>query len=557
MPKVDFLDILNNPIVVFLYFLLLGVFSLLFLQSQVSLITILQIFIVLILVIIIATRFNLSKFLTLQKNSTILFLLLPVILFIYFLVFSTGGLSSPFLILTHFFAIGLAFLLSPQIAVSFITSTVILVLGNLAKDPSALTFLEETPFAVLLYFVAYIALIPFSYILAKEYKVKEEWVEVLEKQIATSKNQEEELLKNITDAVFVLNPKYNLLYLNLQAMKIFKFGKEILNKDFFNFFSFKDKDGRSLKPYSLPFGQTLSLKVQSVVENIQMQTRDQNYLRVDLKILPVIGDEGALGLILIVKDRTAEEEAGKEDQTTASLALSRFLSFLAQQKQIFYSFEKKSPTSRQIQNLVKQNGVLEILAQDFIYTLKLEAEQIGGLSSSVNISELVDELLDEEREHANQLGVKLIGPSDLEERLIQPKSVTIPIRGKSISGYYIFGNISFLHDSIKRLLYISILFSKKEEEVKVELNEEKELVKLKISCIENASAVPQDWTGDLFEKFYGKLGSLVELSRSSGFEGFIAKSLIERMGGNVTAISQIDPPLLIFTITFGIKTATD
>jgi PAS domain-containing protein len=557
MPKLGFLEVLNKPVSFFLYFLLLGIFSLLFLQSHVSLITILQIFVVLALVIIIATRFNLSKFFTNQKKFFSLLFILPVILFIYFLVFSTGGLSSPFLILTHFFAIGLAFLLSPQIAVSFIASTVILVLGNLAKDPSALTFLEETPFAALLYFVAYIALIPFSYILAKEYKVKEEWVEVLEKQIATSKNQEEELLKNITDAVFVLNPKYELVYLNLQAIKLFKFGREILDKNFFKFFSFKDKDGRALKPYSLPFEQTLSFKVQSVVENIQIQTRDQNYLRVDLKILPVIGEEGALGLILIVKDRTAKEEEEKEDQTTASLALSRFLSFLAQQKEIFYSFEKKSPTGRQIQNLVKQNGVLEILAQDFIYTLKLEAEEIGGLSSFVNISQLTDELIYEEIDHASQLGVKLIGLGGEEERLVQPKTLNIPIGGKSISGYHILGNPSFLHDSIKRLLDLSILLCKKEGEVKIEMGQEKGLVKLQISSVENANAIPREWTDDLFEKFYGRLGNLVELSQTSGFEGFIAKSLIDRMGGNVTVTSKINPPLLIFTITFGIKTADD
>jgi len=553
MPKLRFSDILDNPIVIFSYFLLSGIFSFIFLQSHISLVALLQILIVLILVIILATRFNLSKILSLKKNPISLILLLPVILFIYFLVFSTGGLSSPFLILTHFFAIGLAFLLSPQIAVSFITSTAILVLGNLVKDPSALTFLEETPFAALLYFVAYIALIPFSYILAKEYKVKEEWVNVLEKQIATSKNQEEELLKNITDSVFVLNQKCELVYLNLQATRLFKFGKEILSQNFFKLFSFKDKDGRTLEPYSLPFDQTLSQKVQSVVENIQMSQKDQNYLRVDLRILPVIGDEGAFGLILIAKDRAAKGEEEKEDQTTASLALSRFLSFLAQQKQVFFSFEKKPPTSRQIQNLIKQNGVLEVLAQDFIYTLKLEAEEIGGLSSFVNISELTDELVNEEKAHAAQLGVKLIGLDDEGERLVQPKTLNIPVGGKSISGFYVLGNATLLHDSLKRILGLAFLFCKRDGEVKIELAREKGLVKLQISAVENASAVPQDWTGDLFEKFYGRLGSLVELSQSSGFEGFIAKSLIDRMGGNVSAASQINPPLLIFTITFGLK----
>src|SRR3989304_6369322 len=290
----------------FLYFLVVGLISFLILRSEIALETIMKIISVHVLLILISAKFVLSK--SKQESRGVIYLggLLPIILFGYFLIFATGGLSSPFLVLTHFFAISVAFLITPQIAVSFIAATIVLMAVNLAFDSSAVAFVRQTPFAAILYFVAYIALVPFSYVLSREYTVKEAWVKILEKQIATSKTQEEELLKNITECVLVVNRRLNLVYINKAAKEFSQYGEEILGQNLFKFFSFKDKDGRNIEPYSLPFGQVVSSKTQTTIENIQVSTKEKKFVKVDMKILPVIGPEEPLGLVLIIEERSAK-----------------------------------------------------------------------------------------------------------------------------------------------------------------------------------------------------------------------------------------------------------
>jgi signal transduction histidine kinase len=553
MEKLRLLDLANNPFFAFLFFLSLGIFSFFVLASGISLTLLMQFLAILVLLLIVSLKFILPKLQQPQKIIAWVFGLLLVVLFVYFLIFSTGGLGSPFLILTHFLSIGLAFLLSPQLAVSFISATVLLVIGDLKIDQSAVTFLTQTPFAAFLYFVAYIALIPFSYILAKEYKVKEEWAQILEKQIATSKTQEEELLKNITDAVIVLDNKFNLVYQNQSTMGLLGYGKEILGQDFFKFFSFKDKDGRTLESYALPFDQTLSLKVQSIVENIQIQGKETGYIRVDIKILPVIGAEGPLGLVLVVRNRSEKELAIATKGSISALALGRFLSFLTQQKQIFFDLEKDVSEKERIENLIRQNEELEHLAQDFIYAQRLESGEIGTLWTLCDLGKVAEELVLTQKSLAEELGVKLVTEPFVEtEQAVQPKANIVVTDQKGVfPTLYVLGNINWINDSLKRILELALLLCQKGEEVKVEAAKRKDVAQVRIfsSGAKNLGGLAPD----LFEKFHGRLESLPELVQTTGLEGYIAKNLIERMGGSLSIETLANPPILIFSITFGLK----
>ena len=189
------LDIL--PILVFFIFLSSGVGSSLILGGDFSLGNIVQIFVILIILIIIIIRFRFWQIDHSSKNLLLFLILFPVVLFIYLLVLSTGGFESPFLILTHFFSIGLAFLISPRISIAYTVATMITIVFPLVQDQTVAEFTSRSFFVTALYFLAYLVLIPLSYILAREYKFREEWSKILELEIATSNKQEEELLKNI------------------------------------------------------------------------------------------------------------------------------------------------------------------------------------------------------------------------------------------------------------------------------------------------------------------------------------------------------------------------
>src|SRR3989344_1028090 len=247
MPKI------KQGLIAFIYFLLIGTASSYILKKDISLELLMQIFTILLIFIGIITKFVLPKIKKPVKNYIIPLALLPIVLLIYLLILSTGILFSPFLILSHFFAIGVAFLISPQISVSFILSTFILFVVHLIFENSLCQFLSNNSFLAIIYTISYLGLIPFSYILAKEYKIKEEWLAILENQIATSQIEEEQLLKNIQEAVILINNNFDILYTNQTAQNLFKLGANVINQNFYKVFNLKDTGGRNLFAYSLPF----------------------------------------------------------------------------------------------------------------------------------------------------------------------------------------------------------------------------------------------------------------------------------------------------------------
>lgn len=551
MPDVSLATIIRKPYFSVIYFFALGALTSFILVSDLSLTSLMQILAILTFLLIILFKFT-PKLSNETKKLLFPIWLTPAVLFINLLTFSTGGLASPFLIATHFFSIALSFILSPQIAVSFIASSIAQVIINLAVDKSALAFLIQTPVASALYLLAYIALIPFVYILSKEYKIKEEWIQVLEKQIATSQSQEEELLKNITDAVFALDNKFNLVYLNKAASQFSQYGKEILGKNFFGLFSFKDKDGRTLESYSLPFAQTISSKIQSYLENIQIQTGWKEYVRVDVKILPAISPEGPLGIILIVKDRSQKEQGQIKKESTALLALARFLTLLSSQKQMLGNLVAGNKMSRLADELNTQNQELEHLAYDFSYSLRLESGEIGSLSSLLDLGNLLQEVLEEEKPQAQKLAIILAPKSKTQTPFIQPKlNLRIPLAKRVFPEVFTLGTIPWIKDSLKRIL--ELLFALSQKKTKLEFAVERIEDLAQIQIFTQINNIPPELASELFEKFHGKLKDHPALSQTTGLEGFIAKSLIQRMGGNLFFEADPKTSNLVLKITFGLK----
>lgn len=541
----------------FLFFVLFtGLVSIYLLQTDITLATLMQIIAFLIILILVSTRLIFPKIHS-KFGVKVAYLIegFPILLFVYLLVLATGGVASLFLLLTHFLALAIAFLLSPQLAVEFIFATIFLLSFHMYFDISAQKLLAENIFAVILYFISYLTLVPISYAIAKEYKVKEEWAKVLEKQIATSQSQEEELLKNITDALIVLNNKFEIVYLNQSTTDLLGFGKEILGQDLFRALSFKNEVGRNLERHFLPFAQTLSLQVQQRLENIQILGKSGRYIRVDLKILPLIGVEGSLGLNLIIRPTTESKTKGKKE-ATAIIALEKFLSFLASEKEVFFDLEKKVTDKNQVKNLISQNVQLETLAQDFIYALRLESGEIGSLWTLCDLGMVAEEVVFWKKEQASRLGVTLVARVWEEKGLsLQPKSLVLQAKEgiRIFPEIYVVGNVSWIHDSLRRILELAIKLSDKGTQAEVEVRKVGDLGQFNISVLSNK--IPDGLELDLFEKFYGKLSTLAELASTSGLEGFIAKSLIDRMGGHITVDRLESIPKLVFTVTFGIKEA--
>lgn len=538
------------PFISFLYFFTLGFSSTYLLSKDISLTTIMQIFSILIFLIFLSTKYVFPRIKKPARSLAIHFALLPIVLFIYFLIFTTNYIFSPFIILTHFFAIALAFLISPNFAVSYITSTLLLLIIFMFRVDALFPLITTSPHIAGLYFFSYIGLIPFSYILAREYKYKQELAEILEKQIATSQTQEQQLLTSIEEAVVVISPNLEILYANEKTKNLFNL-KNITDKmRFYDVFNLKDKDGRDIFAYSLPFTQTLESKLPQFIPNIKLAGPAKKYIDIDLKIIPAFAKEGPLGLILVIINKTSHNIAIGKQILEENLALNYFVNLLNSQKTAIEKIPKVGENISLLQNLSVQNEELSHLAHDFIYILKLDSGNIGALNSIVDVSEIVEKILSEKGK-IEKINNVIISPVEDYNQTIQPVSFERNLKKRLFPKTTILGNEDLLTDAITRLLELTARISIPNALITVKVKNEQGVAIIYISS--SKSIISTNEAQLLFEKFYSTLSKIPQLAQASGLEGYIASKLITQMGGSIQIDGAKDGKSLNFAVKFGIK----
>jgi len=532
---------------IFIYFLGLGFASTLLLQKDISLTSIMQIFSILGIALLISSKLILPKIKNPAKIYITLLALAPGILFVYFLVLTTNLIYSPFIILTHFIAIGLAFLISPRTAVAYILATFLILVGQLARDQNLIPTIIKTPQLALLYSISYFGLIPFSFILAKEYKFKEEWANILEKQIATSQNQEEQLLKSINEAVIVLDKDLNIIYLNERAKSLFKDAN--VGQYFYKVFKLKDKDGRDLYDYSLPFLEILASKLPEDIPQLQLSSVNKKFIKVDLSIIPAISTEGPLGLILVISDRSTQDFARVRQESTASSVIVKFLTMLEAQQKKFQSISKIDANA--YRELTEQNTEISHLASDFVYAIRLDSGEIGSLTNLVDLSQILEQVFQEQKMQTVRFGVGLMGPQDKLGANKFKMGLKVLPRKRIFEEIYVLGNEIWIKDALSKIFEICFRASAKNSMLSVSLQKDQGLAKIVINCPKPTILASQ--TPQLFEKFYANLKKEPQFSSASGFEGYIAKNLLSKMGASVNFQTLKNVPGICAVITFGEK----
>lgn len=486
-------------------FLAAGLIATKVVQLTESIESLLQALAVSILVIIIVTRFIIPKFQ--EKNPSLAYFIqfAPLSLFVYLLVFATGGLASPFLILTHLFAIGMAFLISPGVSMAYVAITAFYIIVNISSDPTARQLISDSPFAVFLYILAYGAILPFSQYIAKIYKQKDAWVSELSQMLVTSKKEEERLLKNIENAVVVISRDLEVSFINKAVSEKFGFSEiDLLTKKVFDILKFRDNGGNNLEGEKLPIAAVISTKNEAKIDRLQLLDKSGKYIRINLKILPVIEHTGEVPGAMLILSEYSEKESLQEGY--------------------FESVEKKL-------NKISSEKIAT-LAQDLLLMLKLESEAVQGLSEFINISTLVENRMFEFMPFANAKNINLTCPSPT-------STTTLPISGKvlapqkkcSFAAAFILANQMLLAEAIDHLLKFAIYLSQKDTVLKVDIKIELATTKIVFQVKTNTAAAENIPT--LFMKFANEKLNLAELKDSTGLEIPIAQNIFEKHGGNL------------------------
>src|SRR4030042_3960228 len=501
------------------YFIINGTISHLAISLTTSIDSLLQFLALTIVLVIFTTRVILPRF---QKQSPQIAYFIefaPLSLFVYLLVFSTGGLASSFLILTHLFAIGMAFLITPKVSITYVLITVFFIIFNIRSDISAQALLQESPFAVVLYILAYLVVLPFSQYIVKTYQQKEEWVTELSQMLATSKKEEERLLKNIEDPVVIISKDLTISFVNKATEKKLKFGQsELIGKKFEEVFRLKDHAGANIQFQQLPVSIVFTTKNETRADKIQISDKNGDFMRVNFRILPVIDHSSdVLGAIIIIKDYS------QKDQRQES------------------SYKKVSQKIINEQSLAK----LKYLAGDLLLIINLESEATTGASSFINISSIVENKMYQLTDEAKRKKVVISCPSPAVEITPPKRKVLAPEKRCAFPIVYILANEDLLEIAIRKLLKIALVLSQSESEMKVDMKAETGIVKILIS-FSNAKISNEDLKL-LLVKFFNNYLDIADTSDASGLEVAIAREILEKHGGSLK-IEETEKGIL-FTAT--------
>ena len=498
-----------------LVFTLAGLFSLFLIRTEISLETLLQVIAAVILLVVLTTRFVFKKIVGQNKTLAYLVESLAISLFIYVLVFSTGSLTSPFLILTHLYAIGVAFLISWQITISFVFITVAFLILSIRFDPTVSAQLLENQFTLILYFLAYLAILPFTNFLAKIYRQKEAWVEELSQMLSTSKKHQETLLKNIEDAVVVISKDFAISFVNQAAVEKTGFAQnDIIGKNFFEVFTIKDDTGGTLESEKLPFSAVLATENEVKVDKLQISTKGANFLRINLKILPVIDHNGqVLGLMIIIKDF--------DERETASWA------------QLEKVQEKLS---------IMPQDKLKETAYDLLLALRLESGTVEGLSSFINISDIVEKEMIVFMQFAQERRVNLTCPSPTNDTILPKGKIIMSEKHCTFPVVYVLANGKLLTAAIHNLMKVAISLAEPSGEVHADVQTATDIVKFEL--LVTNKKIKQEDLNLLLNKFFNEDLKLPNLEICTGLEIAIAKEIFEKHGG-VLKISKNPKGILI------------
>ena len=258
---------------------------------------------------------------------------------------------------------------------------------------------------------------------------------------------------------------------------------------------------------------------------------------------------------MVISDKTSKYLHDEKEQSTATAALTRFLFFLDKQKKVLGEINQKSTNSLDIQSLLKHNEELSHLAQDFIYTLRLESGEIGALSSLFDLGKTLEIVYLNQLNRAKEKGLNLVVlPQEKKALPLQPReNLKIKVEKSIFPEVFVLGNESWVIDSLTRLLELCYLTSQTESTISISLSREGGLAKINIYCAKPTILAKE--SPYLFEKFYATL-NLPSLRQASGLEGYIANNLLSRMGANIEIQNAKDSPEFSYIITFGANEIT-
>lgn len=467
-------------------------------------------------------------------------LLLVTSLIVELLIFSTGAIFSPFLILLHLYTLGLSFLLNLRSAMTFLVLSISVLAIGLKINPSQIELIKEDPGTVLLYTASMIVVIPLSYLLATKYHLKEELSLMLSKKVKAG----ESILESLYELVIITDTNLNIVSINEAIEKLLKEEEsQIIGKNILDVIKLQDLQNSPIDVNFLSVRQVIEEKSSRKIPNLLLYTKSKVApFRVSIQVRPILDAEGKVDQLSFVITEGSNEtnEALHTDLLKAENTQKSKIAYIKDRllKLGMADLSTQIDLIDKIQQDLKVAGEIEdhpikesAKLTDVAYLAKQTVSEKQGLSQGLKVG-LTFSIPDSEAKEKSILSLK---ESSLTPKLLPTSDFTIPLDAK------------WLKIMISQLIDLSLLLGfKKSGNVGVSVSKISDS-SLNIDIIA-PEGISEKQAPGLFEKYYPKLPNHTTLQIGSGLEGFIAKSISNQLSIPLSVRSYTNQTSFIISI---------
>lgn len=455
-------------------------------------------------------------------------------LLVQLLVISSGGFYSPFLILLYLYTLGASFLLNLHTAISFLVLSLILLVAVTVFDQRMRLLFSQDPGSAILYFVSFIVIIPLAQFLMRTYHLKSVLSKILAEYVQIGQKREESILRGLSEVVLVTDGSLRILSVNEATERLVgKSQREFYGQPLLTTILLRNENGNLATAKALSIDSILTDKVSRIIKGFYFFTNNGRSSEVLIQIRPITDSENKTKQIVFVITEALAASGYGGQHSDLDKTLLRYKTTITD--------IKKALSLVNSQTLVKRIEVLDHIEEDLITALELEDHSVKEKITYEDIVFLLKQIFLEKKEFAQMLNVnlKLSVPEDVQEAtLISLREQNIPQQILAESDFAVLIDTRWVRLLIQKLIDMAVLLSSGREDARVELSvgsENKSNVSVSITA---SGFIKEDQKQHLFLRYYGELEAQTNLKFGSGLEGFLAKTIADKL--NIPIVVTID-----------------
>lgn len=479
------------------------------------------------LTLIFLTRLIFPHSQLLQGRKLRLLLLFLSSALVQFLVISTGGFYSPFLILFHLYTLGASFFLTSRSPISFIVFALIALSINILINEELMNLFRQDPGPIILYVISFAVVIPLAQFLIYSYHLKDALFNALKEYIRIREKREESILKGLKELVVVTDENLNIVSTNeavLETTGLLE--NEIIHHPLLKIFPLKESGGNLVEATAFSQERIFLEKVTFTLNNLYLQTKTDSHPRkVAVQIRPIANSQGQVRqIVFIISDALISNS--QDRYTNLELAKQRHTLLVNDLQKTFLNLQQRE--------LFIKVTLLGKLEEDLLLATEIESRLLEEPPKFYDLAYLAQQILSTKHQFAATLGVLLVfdlqSLSSSEQAMLSLIKTNLPEQQLPTSEFLIPLKKRGFEIVLHKLLDIAIFLASEKVNSTVKLTPlliDNTMLGLQITLPYHQLTTEEK--EELFKEYYGRLGANTGLRLSSGLEGFIAQAVTNQL----------------------------